>query len=594
MAENQVKRFPFSNKGMVQKLDVNQLDDGQYTYILNMVSQQEGSLAPRNGYSNINTTWGGVGTPALIDTILAARNVGSLSSDPDIYMSINNSGAPKLLRRNGSDSSVTTLASSIYTGSTIKRPAMCQFKTDQLNNTGTVYFGTGYNEMSGSNTAFRGMLRDDGSYSAARVVGLLPPVVSAYPTVSAPTVGHANPGVSQIVIADNSTTEYTAERVSTSVSSYTKAGADLNLGTPPTEVSQYYVVVGSVTDLQAGMLVQFNSAPSSVARIQSIDASTNTIVVSCGFTPSGAVKAYETPESTLTSTGGALQVPAIGNFTTPINLAMGGTEETNYDSDDIIHLSFYNGTPNYNNKVAFRLYSGTGYYEYVITLLDTNPNAETGGDGYWAEYEIPKSVFTKNGVGSGSVSWQNITTAQLIVTCFSSCTWSMKVGTIFGYGGGGPNSSSSGAFIPYQYVYTYYDPQSGAESNPSPLMNSGSGVYSSQQNIGVVVWGCDHTDSRIGASQINVYRSGGTFTDGYYRKVGSVAMPTPGISGGKPAPTVFLDTATDSSITSARIASFDNFAPVTSNLNKESDSSIKFQSPSSNLLRCCAGNSFNI
>lgn len=53
--EYQAQTVIFLNRGLVQKLDVSLLQDGQYQQLSNMVSLSEGTLTTKNGHQKINS-----------------------------------------------------------------------------------------------------------------------------------------------------------------------------------------------------------------------------------------------------------------------------------------------------------------------------------------------------------------------------------------------------------------------------------------------------------------------------------------------------------------------------------------------------------
>lgn len=567
MAQVETKRYPFSNKGIVQKLDLNQLEDSQYAYLLNIVSQQEGSISPRQGYQHIGVqNWDyPILPPSLFHSMIVARSTSS--SGPQVYLADG-----KILYRTGqitgspsagyntpaAPNGSKRIAEEITSNGT--RIGMAQFKTDQQNNTGTVYFATGYNLTTGT---FRGMLRDNpnDNNAYARYNGILPPVVPAYIAPAAPTIEKVGSVTTAARVSPVPTVASIAARSENSLGL-----GNVNLG------QQWTLGVSSLEGLQVGMYVEIGATPLK-GRIQAIDVANTSINIALSGTPAigNQIKSYETAITNVTG-GGTLE---LSSFTADLSLS--GNYQDGYDSDDFIHLSFYNDTPATLNTATLRLYAGAGqlgYYEYVITLAETAPFNDPSYPiaPYWIEYDIPKSSFTKNGVGSGDNSWANITVAQVTVRCFDPADLGgFKIGQIFGYGGGGPNSASSSSFIPYDYVYTYVDPQSGAESNPSQIMNPHNALYVSNQNISVICWGCDNTSANYngGVTKIAIYRRGGSFTDGAFRRVG--LMDNPGLSGGAPyaGTAAFIDTNDDASIVNAKQAEFDNDAPVTSDLNRE-------------------------
>ena len=157
MAENITKRFPFSNRGLVQKLDVNQLADDQYYSLINMVSFQEGSIAPRYGYADSAITWG-ASTPSLIHSLATVTT--SINTNPTIYV-----GEGTQIRRiTGGPASSTTIETAF--DSVASKINIAQYKTDRTGESNMIYFATPGK-----------MLKDD-SYAQARVWGINPPRVS--------------------------------------------------------------------------------------------------------------------------------------------------------------------------------------------------------------------------------------------------------------------------------------------------------------------------------------------------------------------------------------------------------------------------------
>ena len=565
MADAVVTRLPFSDKGISQKLDINQLSDGQYAYLLNLVSEQEGSLSPRYGYVDIPISSWGVGRA---DTLFVNNPYNASAIHPNIYV-----GEGTNIRRvsvstspSSSPTSPSGTSTTISSGAmgAAKRIGFTHFGTDQYNQVGMVYGATGYSYIGTGGDAFkvfRGVVRDNGSYSTAREVGILPPVISAKITPAAPanvTLGTCS----------------SATRVSTTTSGGVPTGSDpygSDYYTIPTTditglVSGAYVVVGTgggsgeidgpVGDIQA--------TPSSVA---------GSFFVASGTTPSissgATVKVYKYWSSDKSP---SLPMDAdTQTITGTANWTLTGLYQNGYDSNDKVHLSFYNGTPGNIATVTLRINCGSGYYEKVISFGSTAPDGTTNP--YWYEVDIPKTDFTKNGTGSGNNSWINVGSATLVVTPYDpTVTYTYNIGQLYATGHGGLNSGSAATLTPYDYVYTYVDPESGAESNPSQLMNPASALSVTNQGIKVTVWGTDKVGtaagSNAGITKIAIYRRGGSFTDGLFRKVGYV--DNPGMdSYGALTPTVFIDNADDASIAAAPTASFDNDAPVTADLSKE-------------------------
>jgi len=582
MADSTVTRLPMSNKGMVQKLDLNQLSDGQYAYLLNTVSEQEGALSPRYGYTDISiTSWG----PARVDSLFVSNPVTATDAyKPNVYVG-ESSNIRRVAVSNTPSTSPAGTSTTISTGgigvtgsgAQARRIGITQYATDQYNNVGTTYMATGYNFNGSGGDAgrtFRGVLRDNGSYSVARTVGILPPVVPAFATPAAPQV-----------------------KTFGTVSSNTRVNTTTSTAIPtPTQsvLSDYYQVqVGTVgvptksylNGIQEGMYITVGTGgTTSAGQLQGpvggIDQDNSIFYLGGhGVTPSIAagstVVAYTTESANVA-------VPAVGtalvyaypfpNSGGTADFSLTGVYQNGYDSNDTVHVSFYNGTPSNIQSVELRIFCGSsnGYYSYMINL-----DSALGASGaYWLEQDIIKSAFTKNGVGSGNNSWINVTAAQLVITPVdTSVGFTINAGQLFAWGHGGLDSGSDPKLQPYDYVYTYRDPETGAESNPSPLMNADKAITVSNQGVRVTFFGTDNgtfstnCSSNAGVTQVAIYRRGGSFTDGAFRRVGLATNP--GISGTSLNNDFFIDTVDDLSITNAVQAKFDNDAPVTVSIGKE-------------------------
>lgn len=619
MAQNVTQRFPFSNKGVVQKIDINQLQDGQYSFLLNTVSEQEGSLSPRYGSRNLPGEWKAsngsttVATPSVINT-LHVTQIGA-TADPTIYAV----GGVNIFRKDGELSNYRKVADSI-TGDG-KRIGMSTYKTDQASTSGVTYIGTGYNTHTyGGSSYFRGMLRDSGKTGEDSYYwGILPP--------AAPAIATPGSVVTKSVIVDGATS-YTGDPGSgspvTLTVNNTRVTGNITSATEQPAGSKFYkIVLNPVsTEWLPGMYVRDNSGQASI--IEKVD-STGAIYAYFDTPPSLSITALAS--GTATGAAGLMYTATSGSITA--DLGFGGTDAEGYITDDTVGFSFYTSTPEKIYDIRLRLYAGSSpnsYYEKAISpgpvqdlqnaatgnsfqnpenadtqALDngtsdavgaTNIPLPTGeninydpiqtgltptylapmkrGVGGWSQVEISKRSFiavgqsaTNDGGGAGNLSWATITKVEVLVRPVTTTDIVVfKLGAVFAYGGKGVNSNYSAKLTPYTYVYTYKNPTTGAESNPSIEMIAENGINIVRQGIGVTVLGITNGGFDTGVSQICIYRQGGSFTDGFYRRVGVINNPGATL-------TTFMDTADDLSIIGAPIADFDNDAPVTSDLGFE-------------------------
>ena len=142
-----------------------------------------------------------------------------------------------------------------------------------------------------------------------------------------------------------------------------------------------------------------------------------------------------------------------------------------------------------------------------------------------------------------------------------------------------PASNLEELITPYNYVYTFRNPLTGTESNPSiPLVGPmGNRWTTGKFKALVTVWftccsgqrgdGVSDADTDyrnpevIGKKTIALYRSGGSFSDSYYRLVAYLDVTD------KPDDHIdFSDNVPDTLIASNPIADFDNDPPVTSTM----------------------------
>jgi hypothetical protein len=603
MAQNVTQRFPFSNKGVVQKIDINQLQDGQYSLLLNTVSEQEGSLSPRYGHTNLTGTWPSA-TPAYA-TALHVTQIGATST-PTFFLS----EGTNLYRKIGTSGNYTQIASNISVSN--KRVGMATYKTDQTESAGMTYIATAYNDYPGG-AYTRGMLRNNNSSATAKYWGILPPAKPAAITPSTMVIKDI------LTTGSSGSINLANNRATNSISSATEE---------PTG-SKFWKIVfsGSISSQWLpGMYIVDGTAQSSV--IEKIDKN-GAIYAYFPNQPVTSITSKETASLTSPTPGLPYSV-ASSAFSPTVDLSFGlQNDEEGYVSDDTVSLSFYTQYPERIFDIRFRLYvSNDDYYEKAISPGDIqslqnasisnstiNPdNPETAselwnygraiesndypiptgvkinydttqaglspayltpsktGVGGWSQVEISKRSFVPVGKagsvleGSGSLSWANVTKIEVLVRPVTTTdVVEFKLGSIFAYGGKGVNSNYSAKLTPYRYVYTYKNGVTGAESNPSIEMIPENGLNLVRQGINVNMLGADETDTQSFSSEVNkihIYRAGGTFADGFYRRVGIVDN----IDG---AAVNFVDTADDLSIIGAPIAEFDNDAPVTSDIGNE-------------------------
>jgi len=315
-----------------------------------------------------------------------------------------------------------------------------------------------------------------------------------------------------------------------------------------------------------------------------------------------AVDCLNASTLTVTFASGDLNTYKNASIVQASDLSRGGKSQDGYDSEDPIHVVVTLSDPTIftDIRLQFDVSASAGdwvdYYEKAIVpsslssyvaqqqtasqaLEDRILKADRGFydnyglpedySRYVAPEEIPpmsasssedlylrKQDFLKiSGAGGSGKTWANIKAVRLVAK-------SGGVGTITFTkvelaGGSGPNSESGGR-TKYKYRYTFRNPVTGNEGNPSEEMFDEYAVSANRQPVAVTVYGTD--DPQItGAGSIAIYRTGGIYGD--YRLVGYATNP-----GGYASSVVFTDNAEDADLAQSSLLEYDNDPPVRSTL----------------------------
>jgi hypothetical protein len=162
------------------------------------------------------------------------------------------------------------------------------------------------------------------------------------------------------------------------------------------------------------------------------------------------------------------------------------------------------------------------------------------------------SLATVGRAGQTGFTLHNVVAWRVQFTLVSNNTQvNFQIGDFYLYGGGGPDSTASN---PYDYRYTWYNENTGTESNPSVELVSSNAVQPKRQPV--LVQMPPPVDPQV--THARVYRRGGTLVSGWWF-VGQVRVTPSGQS--------LTDTLDDLSIASNPLLNLDNDVPVTSPLN---------------------------
>lgn len=507
----------FKNEGIIQVVDVGDLSEGQFYDCVNLVSAQGGSLEPRAGTRLVGASFSG-----KINGISKLRLSANDNVNPR-YFSIGNAlyrGTPS----SGNYSSLSSIGGALSFAT--ERWGTSQFNIGES--------GLAHIYIAGGNEN----VRDNGSYSQVRRWGLFPPSI---PVIAYRAFGKAVPiaygSSGTLVVSDSCTATPLA----------VKAGA----GT-----YEIFPNNGSSTCqyLSEGMVINMGGVYTAVDVVK--DSS-----FIC-YLPSSAGSVSVFSSALTSSTSG---VGSVAFVASSADASLTGLVEDAYDSNDYITFSIFVQAPAANlGEFSLKLYLGAtsaisgNYYEYKLKPALTNTSDS------WYRYKILKTDFAKVGAaGTGIYNWSNIVGFGLDFTSVDTSTpVTVKLGGVGAVGGGSLNSAISGA-SPYKYVYTYRDPVTGHESNPSSEMRTDYWIAAENRGVNLILSGFTSTGEYAGLAEKNsiaIYRAGGNFGDSYYRHIGYTDNPGDGAS------VVFTDNVPDDNIVSARTAEFDNYAPVYSTL----------------------------
>lgn len=535
--------IPFEYKGFVQKKDPAQLGPGEYYQAENISAQQEGALTARTGHQEL--TPDALASPCVS---ISKLNLGGADADNPRYL-----GSGTEIYRTDS----TYAETSVYTGLTAsQRWSAIQYNAG-TSGTPSLYVST--------KTA---AIRDNGTYTTLQKWGIDPPPIPVTATVQTPTLEYlaisgGAPGFTTRFIPGTNSNGSGLKTVSA-------------FGTGPGYVQITPTAGGSiqgVNGIYVGMILSILDGTGGNEQIivLAVDAVSFYAVTVLSHIAANVTLGWN-QETFSTVHGTALY--AYNGFT--LDASFNGTPDNGYETDDDFHIALLSTdvinvtqieiriVPNYSGSAG----SATDYYTHSI-VPSSVMSAGSATSPAWLELNIPKNVFTLVGnAGAGAFTWKNINEIDVIATANSTgAGQTVGVSSIYFIGGGGLNSSAAGTTL-YDWLYTYRSPNTQSEGNPCPAMISANlppPVTNSKMTLTLTGTVQAATQANgiadiSGPGSINVYRRGGTFSDGFYRHVGYVANP------GSGATVQFIDNASDASLDTAATLEFDNDPPVPSNL----------------------------
>ena len=578
MAEVQSLSRAFPNQGLQLKQDPALLSEAHYSELTNVVSVQEGNLAVRAGSQKLSSANTFSGASAIHS--ISVLNVGS-TGDEIVYVG---EGTNLWYQVNGGSwnlGAATVATAGAYTRQRFAATAY------SAGSSGLPY------EYFACPSA---MLKQSGSSPATGLQrwGILPP---SYPAVVA--LGAIDLLPAGIDAIYSLATGATLTRIATGV---TITGVS---GTAPGSIT---ITPSSMNQIDEGMLIRIGATPL-LGVVQSANATSFTSYLTATPAVGDTLQSAQVKSSTV----GSVTLTTV--TVSPMDASFNGIASSGYSTDDIVHVSVYASDPSQYLDMRLRVLvnsSKSDYYEKSILPAAIQPqvsgtqtatqNISNIGANIpqnvlnqypyineeitrakaealaalssatvattnlvWSEISVPKSQFLSVGnAGSGPYSWKNVTGFQFVYKTVASPTGTLStaISSLYIAGGYGPNAVtdiSTYPRAPYKYLFTYRNPITGAQGNPSPEMISDNAVSPQNQAVNVIVQGSD--DPQVsGSGSVAVYRSGGSFSDSYYRFVGYAVNPGGG------GTVIFEDNQSDQSIDVNDLVDFDNDVPVSSAL----------------------------
>src|SRR5882762_380442 len=179
------------------------------------------------------------------------------------------------------------------------------------------------------------------------------------------------------------------------------------------------------------------------------------------------------------------------------------------------------------------------------------PGQLSSGKSVWSFVQVQKRNFITVGLaGTAGRTWANVNSWQIAIVTTSAPTAGITIGIDDFYMMGGSGLSSIGGTA-YDYRVTYYNANTGEESNPSRTQITALALLVNCHPV-LISW-LGSNDPQVTASRL--YRRGGSINEGW-DLVATIPVGT----------NTFLDTFADAAIVAAPQLAIDNDAPVTSTL----------------------------
>lgn len=572
MADQSYKTFTYvyQNKGVIAKYTVDVLPEGVYLDLTNFESRLEGSIVSRLGPRVINTNPAGNNLPLTDTSIHTLARLKSLNDNSGNAVVYRYAGAGANLYRRAGDTQGAYAGVNGATALSGSRFSTAVYRPD-LNSLPYLFIADTL-----------AMLKDNGTGNAQKW-GILPPTIPASFSLSSPSrtdveLFEADAGFTFV----NYTGDTLTNRVNTT----------LNVAINSTGVQ--YATPASMSDIIPGEIVTVDTAGQQEKVIVMAVTSTQ---FQANFTKTHAagvaiVNKFITGNVASNTTATVSKVAAVDlssvggtaatdndviefdiKISDPANIKEvkilfdvgDGSFTQDYYVKSISPASFQvlvSGTETAADQIPKRLFrrsSGASDFRSVgenivellpgddPTLFPIRPEELETGLNRWTAVQTKRGEFLPVGhAGDPGKNWANVNAFRIQIVTNTTGAADVGLDNIYLYGGNGPDSFAAS---PYDYLVTYYNVNTGCESNPSPVRISTYWV-SPRRNPVVVSWSAS-ADTQV--THVRVYRRGGTLTD-TWRRIAQVAVGT----------TSFTDTLADNNINLFPTIELDNDSPVTS------------------------------
>lgn len=499
MADSQYQSYPyiFSSKGLFARYAVDRIPDHGYANLANTESREESSISSRLG--RLALTQNGVNNTPLGGPVHSLGRLNSLNGSLYKY----GGAGTSLYRRQSDTAGAYTSVATGFSGSRFApryyRPSFSSFPY--------AFFADSAQ-----------MLKDNGVLNPLQLWGILQPAIPPSLALGAASefTDIQEFEVDSGFVYPDAGSHSAIQQVNTTIDAITGTGKQT-----ATPADMTNILVGSYLNIDTG-------GSAEKVFVFSVTASTFT-----GFFANTHLAGTACTDTALS----VAKIHATGQF--------------NFNWNTTLNLNSPGSTHAFPGDIFSILVSAdtASTYDFEIVFQTTSL-------GDWFVFELPGVVLDGSdfsqltflrsaAIQFGNPDWSNITEISITCTNTSIADFAILFNDFLLLSGG---LTTTGG-IPYDYRYTYFNINTGHESNPSVVLVSGI----SPMNEAVTATWTPSPDPQV--THVRLYRRGGTLATGW-QLVAQVPVGT----------TMFGDAFPDAFIAEQLVLALDNDAPVTSTL----------------------------